>query len=492
MAALILSAPAVALITLAASPTLEWTTYLGGSAQELSSAIAAASNGDVVVAGYTTSADFPRDRGAAYQGGKDVIVTRIAADGRSRVWSLLMGGAGDDIATAVAIDGAGRVYVAGYTTSADFPTVGLSGPRFVPPDDGFVACLEADGTVVWSRFLGSTGSDEIHGAAIDPSGDLWLVGHTDAPDFPVMGTPALRGPDGGIDIFVVGLDSASGTMLSSTLAGGSRSDRAISVQVIGPGRLYVAGHTASADFPRTVGPSQSGSDDALGAVFTMPAGLTWARRFSGSAGDYGWHMAKGAGDELVIAGETASRDAGYSKVVGTCGGNVDGFAAVFFPDGGQGESLCFGGSGFDALYASAPAPDGGTYLIGSTSSPELARLGGGDAMLITLGPDWSLVSSLAIGGSANDSAYAVASLPGSLWLVGETTSPDLAADAGAQRALAGGVDLFVARFRDGPVPAEPGALNVTCGCGSGPHWLGVMLALVCLRRRAHREVGVVS
>src|SRR5690606_8968678 len=111
-------------LALVVDPGLVWSTFAGGGTSDWARAVALEPSGAATVAGETDSASFPATPGAfdtSHNGRYDAFVTRIAADGRSLVWSTFVGGNRDDFATAVAVDAGGATTVAGDTLSADFP-----------------------------------------------------------------------------------------------------------------------------------------------------------------------------------------------------------------------------------------------------------------------------------------------------------------------------------------------------------------------------------
>ena len=140
-------------------------------------------------------------------GASDAFVAKFAADG-ALLWSTYLGGCCDDWATGVAVDAAGNVLVTGWTRSADFPVLhafqgtlnnGVSPARY----DAFVAKLDPTGTkLLYSTFLGGSGDDGASGLAVDAGGNAYVAGNVQSSaSFPGMkGTPDVNG------IFVSKLD----------------------------------------------------------------------------------------------------------------------------------------------------------------------------------------------------------------------------------------------------------------------------------------------
>jgi hypothetical protein len=109
-------------------PSVTYATYLGGTLQDAGLGVDSDGKGNTIVTGATASPKFPNTIGEfPYAGGLDVFVTELDASGQL-VFSTLVGGSGDDVGTAIAIGTSSNqsgIYVTGYTTSADFPAIGL-------------------------------------------------------------------------------------------------------------------------------------------------------------------------------------------------------------------------------------------------------------------------------------------------------------------------------------------------------------------------------
>jgi hypothetical protein len=109
----------------ASGNTTVYSTYLGGGSLDWAWGMAVDGSGCGYVIGYTDSADFPISNPyqGVFQGGTyDVFVTKLSAAGNTIDYSTYLGGGGDDKGYGIAVDGSGCAYVAGRTTSADFPT----------------------------------------------------------------------------------------------------------------------------------------------------------------------------------------------------------------------------------------------------------------------------------------------------------------------------------------------------------------------------------
>jgi hypothetical protein len=123
--------------------TLAWATYLGGSSGDSGTGIAFDPNGNAMVTGSTTSADFAGATGN--HGGNDAFVAKVWSDGTQPdgtvAWATYLGGSGSDVANGIAVDTNGNALVAGQTMSTDFagPNGPLANGSLQGTSDAFVA-----------------------------------------------------------------------------------------------------------------------------------------------------------------------------------------------------------------------------------------------------------------------------------------------------------------------------------------------------------------
>jgi len=162
------------------------------------------------VAGWTTSTDFDVTSGAyqtTHGGGLyDVFVAKLNAAGNGLVYSTYLGGSYYDYGFGIAVDGSGQAYVTGWTKSANFPvTPGAYQTTYEGLRDVFVTKLSVDGrSLVYSTYLGGSGDDYGRGIAVDGSGQAYVTGPTDSPDFDIT-SGAYQTTNQWWDVFVVKL-----------------------------------------------------------------------------------------------------------------------------------------------------------------------------------------------------------------------------------------------------------------------------------------------
>ena len=200
---------------------------------------------------------------AAYDKSKPLIIDPVL------VYSTYLGGTGLDIGSSIAIDNNGNAYVAGATTSLDFPTVtsALQGTHGSVTDI-FVSKFNPSGTALtYSTFLGGSGSDTHASIAVDSTGNAYVMGETDSPDFPTA-NPVFPNLMGATDAVVVKINSSGSSLIYSTYLGGSGDEYDPELDQPGQriaadsaGNAYVVGSTSSGDYPTTAGsfrPTQPG------------------------------------------------------------------------------------------------------------------------------------------------------------------------------------------------------------------------------------------
>jgi hypothetical protein len=234
---------------------LMYSTYFGGSDDDLAVSIAIDTADEVYLVGQTRSADFPtRNAAQARFGGgwRDCWVTRMNHAGSALAYSTYLGGAGTDFCQSVALDGEGDAVVIGLTDSADFPTLNALQPHLNGLTNGIVAKLTATGALVYSTFLGGSMDDEGFAVAADQSGNAYVTGIATSPDFPVVGSmQPFAGPIGtsGGDAFVTKINPPGTAIIYSTFLGSGYQDYGRSIAVDGDGAVYVTGNTGCCDFP---------------------------------------------------------------------------------------------------------------------------------------------------------------------------------------------------------------------------------------------------
>jgi len=428
-----------------AAGDLVYSTYVGGSADDLPHGLAVDAGGQAYITGETTSQDFPTTS-AAYQRDaglgalcvdcdppaplvllpRNAFVTKLNAAGTALVYSSYLGGSRDDVARAIAVDDAGRAHVTGETRSDDFPaTFGAARVALTPCAgdtpcaDAFVAALDPAGSALaYSTYLGGAGNDQGRGIAVDADGNAYVTGKTASADFPTRGgcNPILGGPlqqcfdplqdrlKGASDVFVSKV-RLSGALAWSTYLGGGvevsaydgEAGNAIAVRTLTrrdgstDTEAYVGGETTAADFPVAnafQNVHAGGANDAFVARLNSTGSALIYSTFLGGADHRYLHpdeavtgIALGADGSAYVVGWTTSVDgcspltAAFPVVRPAAAGGCpssdnreDAFVAKLAPAGGLQFSTLLGGAYADRAHAVALDSAGAVYVAGETQS----------------------------------------------------------------------------------------------------------------------------
>ena len=244
-------------------------------------------------------------------GGPDGFVTKLSPSGASLVFSTFLGGSRNDNPRTISVDGAGNSYVTGWTDSVDFPTAAAFDSTHSGGLDGFVSKLSASGaSLVFSTFLGGSGHDSISSSVVDPDGNIYVAGHSSSGDYPMVhATDGSR--DGEWDGFVSKLHAGGNTLLFSTYLGGSDDDFAQAITLDNQSNVYIAGITGSADYPtaNAISGSFAGEYDAFVVKLSDPRvvdNTSYAIRYDGWTGVEDAAASGGGYRRATSAGQTMS------------------------------------------------------------------------------------------------------------------------------------------------------------------------------------------
>ncbi|MBI9106415.1 MAG: SBBP repeat-containing protein [Spirochaetales bacterium] len=333
-----------------------------------------------------------------YSGNGDIFIAKISRTG-VLLWSTFIGGSGTDTASGISTDSSGNVYITG-TSSASWsaPVIPYSGGK-----DAFAAKLDSDGALLWSTFLGSSsGTDTASGISADPSGNVYISGTSNyswsAPLYAHTGA-------GNDDAFAVKLDS-DGARIWSTFLGSSGTDTASGISAGPSGNVYLTG-TSSASWSSPVS-SYAGGNDAFAAKLDSDGALLWSTFLGSSGTDTASGISAGPSGNVYIAGTSS---ASWSSPVSAYAGGNDAFAAKLDSNGALLWSTFLGGSGTDTASGISADPSGNVYIAGTSSAswltPVRAYSGGNDAFAVKLESNGNRIWNTFHGGSLADTGSAV-------------------------------------------------------------------------------------
>ncbi len=429
-----------------------------------------------------------------HNGNRDVFVSKLSGDGSELLYSTFLGGSNDDIATGLALDSSGKIYVAGTTKSSDYPTtIGAYSELYNGGDsDVFVSVLNSDGSdLIYSTFLGGASSDEARWLALDDSGSAYVTGSTNGSDYPTTtGAYDVSYNGGSYDVFVTKLSSDGRELLYSTFIGSTGWDIGSGIAVDTDGNAYVTGWTDRSSFPITVGaydPFYNGTYDAFVTKLSHDgSALHYSTFLGGWAFDVGMRIGVDTDGNAYVAGWTQSSgfpttaDA-YDNIYN---GNKDVYVSKLSRDGSQLlYSSFFGGTDDELLNAIAVDERQSVHVTGYTQSSgypttsdayDETHNGGQDVFVSVLNlndGNSELSYSTFIGGMFNEAGSGIAfDSSGNSYVTGYTESSDYPSTSGAyDDTHNGAADVFVTKIVLS-VPDQPGTISGAyhvCGGDTG-------------------------
>jgi PKD repeat protein len=250
-------------------------TLVGGFWEDPAYSIAVDDSGNMYITGYTQSVDFPTTNGShdVEADQFDAFVTKINSTATDLVYSTYLGGSGQDMGDSIVLDDNGSVYVVGNTWSTDFPVSNDAFRiKSAGSADGFVTKVEPNGTFLEaSSYLGGQFFDEAMGVALGSDGDVHVFGSTLSDDFPVT-TGAFQTTHGSArvdyDAFATRMNWNLSMMRMSTFIGGDVEDLCVDGALDREDNVIIGGTTTSTTYPTTPGAYQTMKGAFSDAIIT--------------------------------------------------------------------------------------------------------------------------------------------------------------------------------------------------------------------------------
>lgn len=255
----------------AAGSALVYSTYVLGAAVN---ALTLDATGAAIIAGKASST-FVTTAGAFQPNylsanGGNAFVAKLTANGTAMTYATFLGGSGLDSANAVALDSTGNVFVAGSTTSLNFPVSNAFIATNQGGTDGFISKLNSSATsLIFSTYYGGAGTDTINALTLDSAANVYVAGETYSANLPVR--HAVQATKPGIRMtgsvqgsgFVAKLDSTGSALDYASFFGGEvcltactslfsstySADAVYGIAVDRVGRVTLTGRVATLGFP---------------------------------------------------------------------------------------------------------------------------------------------------------------------------------------------------------------------------------------------------
>jgi Beta-propeller repeat len=474
-------------------PTLSYSSYLGGTQDDFGNAIALDASGNAYITGQTLSTNFPTL--SSYQTAcsscstfsePDVFVSKVNSSGSALLFSTYIGGNYQDSGNGIAVDANEYVFVAGTTSSSDFPVLNAfqstSGGPTTPgvPGDAFVLKLNPSGSsLAFSSYLGGSAEDDAYGIAVDKAGEAYVVGHTESTNFPLEDAYQTQN-NGSFDVFVTKVAGSGSSLVYSTYLGGAAEDDGYAIAVDSSENAYITGQTLSNNFPTAAAyqAAYGGTADAFVSKLSFSGSkltLAYSTYLGGSSTDQGFGIALDSSNNAYITGLTSSTNFPTANPYQGSfqGGSSDAFLSKLSSNGTTlTYSTYLGGSSTDSGRGVAVDSTGHAHVVGYTSSSNFPTAnpvqstyaGNQDGFLSRVSPTGcGLIFSTYLGGKSTDIANGVAAdSSGDSYVTGSTLSNDFPTEKPFQAITGGNNDAFIVKVGSGTAPTvclSPASLN---------------------------------
>src|SRR5579864_6284592 len=495
-------------LPLVIDPVLVYSTYLGGAGNEQPSGIVVDSTGSAYVVGSTDSPDFPLTTlSAAAAGDSHAFVAKLDPTGQNLIYADYLGGNNTDFGYALVLDNANEVYLAGSTSSSNFPLVNPYQNSAPGPYSAFVSKISADGSaLLYSTYLGGNTWEQPSSIVITALGEVLVAGSTQSLNFPVVNAyqataSANQGGLYGSYGFLTKFNASGSSLSYSTYFGGASNviqqcwngpcwpnpyNIVLGMVLDANGNAYVTGNTNTYDFPVTSGAyltTNSAQQDGI---------VSFVSKFSGSGTlDYSTYLYGNNGS----AAQTAAIAVDGSSAAYVTGSATNGTypitsTAICDPNAyGQtcGNTFVskFDSAGSSLLYSTFLGPNNAAtpqalaldsnnnaYVLASTSSGSfnlvngLESYGNGSDILLSEIDAAGTTQLLAtyLGGTGTELPAGIAvDASGNIYVAGSTDSTDFPVTVPTVQNLSGGnSDAFVLKIGPNSAPAfspTPAALQ---------------------------------
>jgi photosystem II stability/assembly factor-like uncharacterized protein len=249
----------------AAGQNITWSTFFGGTSDDYPRAIAVDRDGNVYVAGHTTSTDF-LSSAANRITHSDIFVAKLNAAGTRLIYFVRIGGDGVEQAAGLAVGEDGSAYVTGTAWNSGFPTRNAAFPEARGSSDTFVLRLDPSGEVLYSTFLGLNTADGGAGIAVDKAGNAYVLSRSH--------TTFILGIDTSTAVHVTKLDSSGrlGFRYQFGEIAGEGNNYPGSIAIGPDGDIWVSGYTNWTSFPIVESVRRSVSTQGAGFLAKLKAG----------------------------------------------------------------------------------------------------------------------------------------------------------------------------------------------------------------------------
>ncbi|MEZ5401570.1 MAG: SBBP repeat-containing protein [Bryobacteraceae bacterium] len=402
-----------------------------------------------VSGGFRVDGDQVRFDVGEYRRDADLVIDPVV------VFATFLGGNGQEQINGMVVLG-GQPIIVGTTSSTNF----AGDPVNRGFTDIFITRYTADGSaLVYSVFVGGSGVDQGQDIAYNAlAGELVVVGTSASEDFPATTGSFQPANRGGFDAVVARLFAHNGQLIRSTYYGGSVQDDGLQIAVDSAGGIVIAGNTISTDIPlENATDSTLDNSDVFLARFTQGLlVLQFGTYLGGASVENVWALAADGAGNAWVGGTTFSGDFPVVNAFQAAPHSTDGFLTKFNLITREiVTSTYLGGASTEAVRGIAIDGSGSVYVTGETLSPDFPTtpgaydptIGGPSDIFVSKFTGSTLVWSTFIGGSAAETSHVIALGPGGIVAIGgSSNSTDFPTVAAPQPALRGFDDAVALRL----------------------------------------------
>ena len=451
----------------------DWAHQFGGKSLDEGFSVAVDATGDVYLTGtFEDTAGFdpgPGTNTLISSGDMDVFIQKLDAQGNS-LWVKQFGSKSDDISNALSLDDQGNIYVAGFfqDTAEYEPGAGNSALISSGSRDAFLLKIDGNGNLLWSAQFGGTGGENAYSVALDANGAVYTTGFfAGTVDFDPSANLSNLTSAGGLDVFILKLDSLGNYIWAKQL-GGTSADFGMASAIDASGNIYTTGYfQGTADFDpgsNTSSLSSAGSRDVFVQKMDANGGFLWAAQIGGPSIDQALSLALNDSGEVHITGyfqDTADFDPGPGIMQLTSAGNSDIFVLKLDTSGNLIWAHQTGGSSNDVGNGIVADALGNVYVTGSfqdtvdfdpeAGSYNMISAGFTDIFIQKLNNAGNFLWAQSMGGKLYDGGHSIAlGYNGGIYTTGffEDTA-DFDPGMGASNLISrGATDVFVQKMTD--------------------------------------------
>ena len=285
-----------------------WASFYGGNNLDAMRRIKLSNFGYLLASGYSKSTNFPMINPiqGTNAGDADAVIMKISMATGFPIWSTYYGGSGYDEPVGITTDNNNNIFVVGTTLSTNFPVLNAFQGTKRGPSDIFVLKLNANLSVAWSTYIGSTMDDDGNGIGVDNNGNCFILGTTKKGNYPILN--AWDNDYNGPSDAVVTKFSPTGSMIWSTYAGGQGTEDGNSIAVDNSGNVLATGYTLSTSFPmvNAIQPVFGGIHDAFILRFSNTGTCLMSTYYGGNGMEHARSIAVDNSGNAYIVGSTES------------------------------------------------------------------------------------------------------------------------------------------------------------------------------------------